>query len=774
MSPTPDTTTTTTTQQQPLDITAFRRLQGTTIPSPTTSFEGIASIDFGGQGVPPDTVGDVGPNHYVQMVNYAFAVFDKAGNVLIPATTLGQLWNGFAVMDCSENSGDPIVLYDQFVDRWLLTQFTRGCTESDSQCFNCLAISSSPDPTGTYYRYAVPAQKDPSDGEVLTFFPDYPKYGVWSDSYILTTRDFGVASSGVSVYAIEKQALINNLDATYVQHFLDENIVDFAFTGDGLLPPDIDGSLLPPAGQAAPIVGTMDDQFAGNADALNIFELSVDWTLQTSTLVQNDALETESYDSFFDACGQNCVSDPFDQNKCNFRDCLPQPGAAGDQFLDILSYRQRPLHRLAYRNFGDYESLVTCQTVEARANQAGKRWYEIRRSSSAFSIHQQGIYAPDDGLNRWMGSIAQDQMGNMAIGYSVVSDTVFPGIRYTGRLAGDALNEMTLGEESLIEGGGIQETVASRWGDYSSMNIDPVDDCTFWYTNQYYARSSLGSWQTRIGSFTMPNCRSGSSTPAPNASPPSRTRAPTLPGGGTSGKGKGKGMKKKRKGSRSKGMGMGMSKGKGMSKGMGMSKEKKTSKGKGMGMGMPSSKGKGMDMDTWRSKGKGKGVGMDTGMSRSKGKGKDMGMDTGKSRSKGKGKGMMGMSVSRSKGKGKGMGMSKDTDPSSLTKRIGVPTMRTGIFVETKGMSAKGKGMITTSKAKGTPAKGKGVGMGMASNKGGVIVVQMSTKRVGWKNAQPTVRNAKGKAIVVVVPKKETKGRSSKGVKMKKKKRSRF
>jgi hypothetical protein len=179
--------------------------------------------------------------------------------------------------------------------------------------------------------------------------------------------------------------------------------------------------------------------------------------------------------------------------------------------LDILSYRQRPTYRLAYRNFGTYEAMVTNQSVEARSSIAGSRWYEIRRTNGQYSIAQQGTFAPEDGVDRWMGSIAMDAVGNIALGYSVVDGlSVYPGIRYTGRLAGDTPGEMTLGEAVVIDGSGVQRTTNSRWGDYTSMNIDPTDDCTFWYVNEYYTiagqLSSTAGWQTRIGSLKLPNC----------------------------------------------------------------------------------------------------------------------------------------------------------------------------------------------------------------------------------------------------------------------------
>ncbi len=219
-------------------------------------------------------------------------------------------------------------------------------------------------------------------------------------------------------------------------------------------------------------------------------------------------------DSIVDRSGPAAVADFDSIFPCapTSRDCLPQPGITNpNQYLDILSYRQRPTYRLAYRNFGTYESYVTNQSVEAAPGVAGVRWYEIRRTNGTYSVYQQGTYAPA------MASIAgwaAPQWIRKAIsqlGYSVVNGTdVYPGIRYTGRLAGDPLGQMTLGEGVIINGTGVQTTTNSRWGDYTSLNIDPVDDCTFWYVNEYYTAagqaSSAAGWQTRIASFKLPGC----------------------------------------------------------------------------------------------------------------------------------------------------------------------------------------------------------------------------------------------------------------------------
>jgi hypothetical protein len=302
--------------------------------------------------------------------------------------------------------------------------------------------------------------------------------------------------------------------ARVVHFFLDGNDPDILpLVGDGLLPADIDGKQKPKNDAKIPIVGTQDDGagYGGTFDALNIWDLDVKWkSTPVASLVLNAQLPVASFDSIF-PCGPT-------------RGCIPQPGITNpDQYLDILSYRQRPTWRLAFRNFKNYEAMVTNQSVEALPGIAGVRWYEIRRVKGSYSIYQQGTYAPGDGVHRWMGSIAQDRNGNMAVGYSVSNATnVYPGIRYTGRLAGDPLGQMTLGEGVIINGSGVQTTTNSRWGDYTSMNIDPVDDCTFWYVNEYYQVSGLplplpppplpppgttAPWQTRIASFKLAGCK---------------------------------------------------------------------------------------------------------------------------------------------------------------------------------------------------------------------------------------------------------------------------
>src|SRR5258707_6718311 len=423
------------------------------IPGPLQTFEGLSNLDnfniFGFRVNPPDPNGEVGPNHYVEMINLVFAVYDKAGNLLLGPVDTGSLWAGFPVSDCTDPSGDPVVLYDQFMDRWLLSQFTTAGPEF----FNCVAISTTSDPTGSYFRYAFSTGPN---------FPDYPKYGNWTDSYVITTREFGpTIEYGIGVYALEKNKMVNgDPNARSVRFFIDGNVPELLpLVGDGLLPADVDGKKKPKKEVAIPIIGTQDDNasYGATFDALNIWDLFIKWrSTPIASLELNTQLPTAPFDSIFPCAPTS-------------RDCLPQPGIVNPaQYLDILSYRQRPTFRLAYRNFKTYESLVTNQSVEAPPGVPGARWYEIRRTGGTYSIYQQGTYDPGDGVHRWMGSIAMDKKGNMALGYSVVNGTtVFPGIRYTGRLAGDTLGQMTLGEGTIINGSGVLTNVKSRLGDYT-------------------------------------------------------------------------------------------------------------------------------------------------------------------------------------------------------------------------------------------------------------------------------------------------------------------
>ncbi len=451
---------------------------GLRINAPTASFQALTNI---AQVSPPDANGDVGLNHIVVMTNLSFHVLSKSGVSAYGPALNNTLWSGFGGACETENAGDPVVLYDQIADRWLLSQFTAA----GPTYYNCVAVSVTNDPTGSYYRWAI------SNG---SNFSDYPKYGIWSDAYYLSTRDFNSNNNyvGVGVYALKRADMIAGTPNPAIVYKFESRGSNPWRLGDGLLPADLDGQTLPPANTPEFFLGTMDDGWSYGAaqDALLLWEFDVDFTTPAnSTFTLTNTLPIAAMDTDF-PCG-------------GARDCIAQNGTS--QKIDIQSYRQRALHRFAYRNFGTHESLVANQSVEATTAIAGVRWWEIRDPSGTATLYQEGTYAPNDGINRWMGSAAMDSAGNMAIAYSASSSSMYPSIRYTGRLNGDTLGLMTLGEGSIVEGAGAQ-TGNSRWGDYTSLTVDPIDDCTFWNVNEYYETSSSRGWVIRAGSFKFDEC----------------------------------------------------------------------------------------------------------------------------------------------------------------------------------------------------------------------------------------------------------------------------
>ncbi|HMB59607.1 MAG TPA: hypothetical protein VKN35_06830, partial [Xanthomonadales bacterium] len=377
--------------------------------------------------------------------------------------------------------GDPIVLYDQLADRWLLTQFT----SNGAEFFNCVALSTSPDPTGSYYRWAI------SNGPN---FPDYPKYGVGEEAYFISTRDFvGSSYVGIGAYALNRAEMVaGNPDPTVISFFVNRSVP--SNVGDGILPMDIEGLSLPPPGAPHYFVGSMDNggPYGAPQDALTLWKFVVDFdTPANSSFTLTNTVPMAAMDTIF-PCGGG-------------RSCIEQPSATNK--IDHQGYRQRPLHRLVYRNFGTHESLLTNQSVEAATGISGIRWWEVRSPNVSPVMFQEGTYAPglNDGVQRWMGSAAMDSAGNIGLGYSASSESVFPSLWYTGRLVTDAPGTMPQGEGSIIDGTGSQ-TGSQRWGDYSSMNMDPTDDCSFWYVNEYVPTTSSVGWQLRIGAFRFAEC----------------------------------------------------------------------------------------------------------------------------------------------------------------------------------------------------------------------------------------------------------------------------
>jgi hypothetical protein len=428
------------------------------------NFDGVSNVN----GVyPPDTEGDIGPNHYFQMINLSFAIYDKNGTLLYGPVDNSTLWNGFIGPWTGTNDGDPVVLYDELADRWLASQF--AINTSNGTYWELIAISETSDPTGSYYQYAYQ----------FPAFNDYPKLSVWPDGYYASFNLFG-SYNRVAAAAFERDLmLVGNPSAVMV-------LFDLPYGSDpfSMLPSDFDGTP-PPAGTPNYFAYFNDDAWGYPYDEIRIWEFDVDWA-NTANSTFSEVLSLQTAPFSYDICYA-------------YRErCINQPGTS--RKLEAIS--DRLMYRLQYRNFGTHEVLVTNHTVNAGSGVAGVRWYEIRDShnGNGFQIYQQGTYSPDNN-HRWMGSVAMDAFGNIAVGYSVPSSSVYPSIRYTGRLAADPLGQLTLAEDEIMAGSGSQTGSGCRWGDYSMMALDPVDTATFWYTTEYLQTTGTAPWKTRIASF---------------------------------------------------------------------------------------------------------------------------------------------------------------------------------------------------------------------------------------------------------------------------------
>jgi len=434
-------------------------------------FAGVGQGDYGfsDRYAPPDTNGAVGATQYVQWVNTDFAVFNKSTGAIVAGFPKpgNAPWAGFGGGCETNNDGDPIVQYDKLANRWILTQFSVSTTPY----LQCVAVSTTSDATGTYNRYAF------SYGN--TQFPDYPKLGVWPDGYYISYNIFnnGSTFAGSKVCAFDRAKMLNGQAAT-------QQCFQLSTSFGGLLPSDLDGLTAPPTGSPNFFLN-----FGNNS--LNLWKFHVDFTTASNTTLTGPRNIPVAI--FTPACSGGGA-------------CIPQPGT--NQKLDSLA--DRLMYRLAYRNRSGVESLVVNHSVSVGNNRRNQvtsvRWYELRNPNGATSVFQQGTLATSDGIHRWMGSIAMDKAGNMALGYSASSSSLLPSIRYTGRLVTDVLG--TMQTETVIQaGGGSQLPNLSRWGDYSAMTVDPVDDCTFWFTSEYLKSSGTFNWSTRIASFKFSGCQ---------------------------------------------------------------------------------------------------------------------------------------------------------------------------------------------------------------------------------------------------------------------------
>jgi hypothetical protein len=471
------------------------------MPAPLFNFDGLNNYDnyhfLEIRYLPPDTNGDVGLDHYVQWVNAIFRVWKLDRNTHT-ATPLGDpkpgniIWTALGSSPCYiYNRGDPIILYDHLADRWIASQFAFARDASGfpvGPFYQCIAVSQTGDPTGAWYAYMYMVSIDKLN--------DYAKLAVWPDAYYMTINQFkypGGTWAGAGVVAFERERMLTGWPSPRMVYIDLENAnPDFG----GMLPADLDG-MPPPPGAPGYFMEVDDASWLGDpSDTMRIWEFRPNWN--------------DPDGATFGLGGQPnvklAVAD-FTPICIGQRSCVPQPPP--DTYkLDAIG--DRLMHRLQYRYFGGHETFVTNHTVSVNdegGNRSGVRWYEVRKSDKTWTIHQQGTYAGDspNAEYRWMGSAAMDGVGNLAIGYSVSSTTIFPSIYYTGRGVIDPLNTLGRGEQALIDGTGAQTGTSSRWGDYTMLAVDPTDDCTFWYTNEYYDTHGI-NWLTRIGSFVFTEC----------------------------------------------------------------------------------------------------------------------------------------------------------------------------------------------------------------------------------------------------------------------------
>ncbi|MEO5948010.1 MAG: hypothetical protein ABIP79_14425, partial [Chitinophagaceae bacterium] len=455
---------------------------------PSVGFDGIIFSETSalGQGfLPSDVNGEVGPNHFVQTVNVAFRIFNKSGTPLTPLAALSSLFSPLGTVG-NRNDGDPIVLYDQLADRWIISQFVTLANPNNHQV---IAVSKTSDPTGAYYLYdfAMPNNK----------FNDYPKFGMWPDGYYMTDNQFnqaGDAFLGGGYFAFDRlKMLAGDPTASYI--YFDSCPTNAGCDIGGVLPADMDGLIPPAVGTPCPFAYFIANEYGDPSDGLRIFDFHADFAVPANS-------------TFSERVGSPLAVAAFDPRSRSGRADVNQPAPATTTHrLDAME--DRLMFRLSYRNFGTSESLVANHTVNATSPtlyKAGVRVYQLTRATPAapFTIAEQQTF--DGGIadltNRWMGSAATNFQNDLAVGYSVSSTTVFPGIRYAAKLGTDAPGSgLAQGEQTIIDGAGSQTTTSGRWGDYSDLTVDPSDDCSFWYTQNYISTSGTGVWKTRIAKF---------------------------------------------------------------------------------------------------------------------------------------------------------------------------------------------------------------------------------------------------------------------------------
>ena len=457
-----------------------QKAQGTRPPAKlVVSFDGLGAGFEGPQGPstgrnPSDNSLAVGPNHVVQIVNSRIAVFDKQGKVLYGAVPTNTIFKGFGGVCEARNNGDAVVRYDQLAGRWLYVMpiFSKIQDRPDEPYSMCYALSTGPDPMGPYYRYEFRRK----------LFPDYPRPAVWPDGYYVpsSTGDEVIQKHAC---VVDRAKMLTGGKATEQCAIVDN--VNFLNNAD------IDGQSLPPAGAPNIVMSAGGTQLKHvlEDDGIYTWKFHVDWANPKNTKL-SDPVKIPVAPYHYLCGGQltNCVSQPGTDRKLD---------AQGDKLMQ----------RLVYRNIGGRESIVAVHSIDTAAGGGGVRWYEFRLNGNRDpELFQQGTYAPD-AFYRWMASAGMDRQGNIGIGYSFGGTPHMPGQRFAARMADDPAGLLGVGETVLVEGEAAQ-TNASRWEDYTTLAMDPSDDCTYWYVGDYVKKGAT-TYSTRIGAFRLPGCLRG-------------------------------------------------------------------------------------------------------------------------------------------------------------------------------------------------------------------------------------------------------------------------
>ncbi|MEQ1923976.1 MAG: carboxypeptidase-like regulatory domain-containing protein, partial [Pyrinomonadaceae bacterium] len=427
-------------------------------------------------------------SHVVAWVNSQYAVFNKTGTLLLGPINGNTLFAGVGNNCESTNRGDPILQYDRLADRWILSQFAFSAgANATPPYFQCIAVSTSGNPLGTYVRYSVAFSNTSPSG-----FNDYGKLGVWPDGYYTAYNMFnsGTTFTGAGLCVSDRVKMLAGDPAATT---LCAPFASYA-GGGSFLPADLEGTTLPTNSSQGGIFIRQ-----STAPALRLLKLKADFTASTVTLT----------DGLGGAAG-SFVNIPITLTRaCNGTGgtCVAQPGTTN--LLDTLG--DRMMYRLAYRNISGVDRLVVSMSEDvdgAGARSAAIRWFEIRNPfGAAPTLFQNATYDPGASGDRWMSSMATNRCGDIGLSYNVVNagTSLKPSIGVTGRLSSDAVNTMQA-ETVTTTGTGSQTGGLTRWGDYSTMQIDPSDDVTFWYISQYLAADGSFNWRTRIASAKFTTC----------------------------------------------------------------------------------------------------------------------------------------------------------------------------------------------------------------------------------------------------------------------------